>query len=712
VPIGKVVLSKIEFSLIEESGTGSLTKVEAFISPDGIVEVQGKKIEFIGEPELKLVSGEITGDASKINEIAVFGKIKTKTGEYSLLFVENKNPYVAYGSTYLPATLVETEEGVKVGDTVALFDGGSLVISNEELASRGIRKYDILSVVYPNGEYYSSFYTGGDLVIPSNGYTGAFVDVEKLTPNLSESTLSQLEAAYNFISKEISKAADSFASSTLRKLTEAQVLDVSNTIVNELPSLKVLGSEELKRIVEELVDYESSGKSAEERLKEILKENDNYLKAVKASSEELVERIETVNPSLAEEVRSVALRSLEEDQSGKLTNEFLEFIKENYKDYAYAELEEAENKELEGMMNMLKLDDSSVQLTDIIPRLKDVKYYEFRNIHVEKNGLIYFGQAIEEGRYLVRATAKDGNVYKWIVETKGSNQIRVSSKYQNELKDETLDKLQLISYIPEIHFPREFSVSGHSLYLDLFRKTLTIDGKEVKIVSFEENPYFRAHKFSIKVETNLKSIRGAEIVFMFYEDETVEFYTSSSNVYPICDLSFEPGSVLTITYSLGKSRTEQAVVPLKPKPLQKRTPIELGELSVDVEGKNYVGISEALKKVFGYDNFKMLQEEIENDEAGLLVKFDDGSDAYCRSPKPVVHVPKGAKKIVAVEIFPAEKTGEDIIDDEIREHINQYEIGKERGDQGKMDYELGEIGEGIAKKDLISRMKEKESLST
>jgi hypothetical protein len=710
VPIGKVVLSKIEFSLIEKSGTGSLTKVKAFLSPDGIVEVQGKKIEFIGEPELKLVSGELIEDSSKINEIAVFGKIKTKTKEYSILFVENKNPYVAYGGTYLPAALVETEEGVKVGDTVALFDGGSLVISNEELASRGIRKYDIVSVVYPNGEYYSSFYTGGDLVIPSNGYTGVFVDLEATKPNLSESTLSQLEAAYNFISKEISKeAADSFASSTLRKLTEAQVLDVSSTIANELPSLKVLGSEELKRIVEELVEYESNGKSAEEKLKEILKENDNYLKAVKASSEELVERIETVNPSLAEEVRSVALRSLEEDSSGKLTNEFLEFIRENYKDYAYAELEEAENKELEGMMSMLKLDDSSVQLTDIIPRLKNVKYYEFRNAYVEKAGRkIFLGQSVEEGRYLVRATTKDGRVYEWIVETTGSKRIWVSSEYYDELKGETLDKLQLISYIPEIHFPKEFSVSGHSLYLDLFRKTLTIDGREVKIVNFEENPYFRAHKFSIKVETNLKSIRGAEIVFMFYEDETVELYISSE-VHLIYDLSFEPGNVLTITYSHGESGTKQAVVPLEPKELKLRTPIELGELSVDVEGKDSVRISEALKKVFGYDNFKTLQEEIENDEAVLLVKFDDGSVAYSKSPELDVHVPEGAKKIVAVEIFPAEKTEEDIIN-KIMKDVDEYEKAKEEGNQGEMNDKLGEIGEGIAEIRL-NKQEERERIS-
>jgi len=709
VPIGKVVLSKIEFSLIEKSRTGSLTKLKAFLSPDGVVEVHGKKIEFIGEPELKLVSGELIEDSSKINEIAVFGKIKTKTGEYSLLFVENKNPYVAYGSTYLPATLVETEEGVKVGDTVVLFDGGSLVISNEELASRGIRKYDIVSVVYPNGEYYSSFYTGGDLVIPSNGYTGAFVDIEATTPNLSTSTLSQLEAAYNFISKEVSKeAADSFASSTLRKLTEAQVLDVSSTIVNELPSLRVLGSEELRKIVEELVDYESNGKSAEEKLKEILKDNDNYLKAVKASSEELVERIEITNPGLAEEIKSIALRSLEEDPSGKLTNEFLEFIKENYKDYAYTELEEAENKELEGMMSMLKLDDSSVQLADIIPKLKDVKYYELRNVHVQEvEAKIFLGQAVESGRYFVKAE-ENGKIYEWTTEIESTMYIRVPSRYVDELRGKNLEKLQLVSYIPEVHFPKDYSLFGHELKLNLAKNTLQIDGREIKILEVVGSWQSKAHGFSTVVKTSLKSIEGASIVLAFYEDGDISLY--GVEAHTIHNLEIEPGDLLVITYATkDTSRLGQSIIPLEPKELKLRTSIELGELSVDVEGKDNIKISEALKKVFGYDNFKTLQEEIENNEAGLLVKFDDGSAAYCRNPRLSVHVPEGAKKIVAVEIWPVGKTREDIIN-KIMKYVNLYENAKEEGNQGEMNDKLGKIGEGVAEIRL-NEQDEKERIS-
>ncbi|NHV07208.1 MAG: hypothetical protein HA495_07710, partial [Thaumarchaeota archaeon] len=326
----------------------------------------------------------------------------------------------------------------------------------------------------------------------------------------------------------------------------------------------------------------------------------------------------------------------------------------------------------------------------------------------ESGGKIALGQVIEEGRYLVRATTKDGRVYEWIVETTGSKRIWVSSEYYDELKGETLDKLQLISYIPEIHFPREFSVSGHNLYLDLFRKTLTIDGREVKIVNFEENPQSRARKFGIKVETNLKSLRGTEIDFMFYDDGTVDFYINDP--YRIHSLNIEPGNILVIDYG-RESINFQAEAPIEPKELQKRTPIELGELSIDVEGKEEVGIGNVLIKVFGYDNFKTLQAEIENDEAGLLVKFDDGSDAYSRSPKPVVHVPKGAKKIVAVEIFPSEKTEEDIIN-KIMKDVDKYENAKKQLEEkmksgsideekkkeleGEMNNALGKIGEGIA----------------
>jgi hypothetical protein len=159
----------------------------------------------------------------------------------------------------------------------------------------------------------------------------------------------------------------------------------------------------------------------------------------------------------------------------------------------------------------------------------------------------------------------------------------------------------------------------------------------------------------------------------------------------------------------GESGTEQAVVPLEPKELKLRTPIELGELSVDVERKEKVNFANVLKKVFGYDNFKTLQEEIENDEALLLVKFDDGSVAYSKSPELNVRVPEGAKKIVAVEIFPAEKTEEDIIN-KIMKDVDEYEKAKEEGNQGKMDYELGKIGEGIAEKRL-NEQDERERIS-
>jgi hypothetical protein len=410
---------------------------------------------------------------------------------------------------------------------------------------------------------------------------------------------------------------------------------------------------------------------------------------------------------------------LSEEHSIKLLN-----ILAKYYEYGGEEWEEKAGEFVRSLKTLSKgdlstaikivdwLDDlSSEQLADAIPKLANIRYYEISDAYVEESGeKISLGQAIEEGRYLVRATTKDGRVYEWIVETTGSKRIWVSSEYYDELKNEILDRLQLISYIPEIHFPKEFSVSGHNLKLDFARKTLLIDGREVKIVNFEDIGRSKVRGFSIKIETNLKSIRGAEIDFMFYEDRTVELYIGSE-VHLIYDLSFEPGNVLTITYLYGESGTRQAVVPLEPKELKLRTPIELGELSVDVEGKDSVRISEALKKVFGYDNFKTLQEEIENDEAGLLVKFDDGSVAYSKSPELDVHVPEGAKKIVAVEIFPAEKTEEDIIN-KIMKDVDEYEntrkqledkmksgeISKEDENElkGEMNDKLGEIGEGIA----------------
>jgi len=421
---------------------------------------------------------------------------------------------------------------------------------------------------------------------------------------------------------------------------------------------------------------------------------------------------------------------LSEEHSIKLLN-----ILAKYYEYGGEEWEEKAGEFVRSLKTLSKgdlstaikivdwLDDlSSEQLADAIPKLANIRYYEISDAYVEESGeKISLGQAIEEGRYLVRATTKDGKVYEWIVETTGSDRIWVSSEYYDELKGETLDKLQLISYIPEIHFPKEFSVSGHNLYLDLFRKTLLIDGREVKIVNFEENPH-RIRKFGIKIETNLKSLRGTEIAFMFYDDGTVDFYINDP--YRIHSLDIEPGNILVIDYGGGPSEDFQAVAPLEPKPLQVGTPIELGELSVDVEGKEEVNVMSVLKKVFGYDNFKTLQEEIENGEVGVILKFDNKLSAFCRDPDfKNIRVPEGAKKMIAVKVYPLikevdiEKVSEEIANGEI-EYVTEYKNIKEEIESGKLNEEakkrlegkivdlLGEIGEVIANVELNKRKKE------
>ncbi|MGB9760842.1 MAG: hypothetical protein ACPLZG_13515, partial [Thermoproteota archaeon] len=206
---------------------------------------------------------------------------------------------------------------------------------------------------------------------------------------------------------------------------------------------------------------------------------------------------------------------------------------------------------------------------------------------------------------------------------------------------------------PEVHFPKDYALFGHSLKLDLAKKTLLIDGRNVKILDIVDAGKPKAHGFGIIVKTSLKSIDGGDISFVFYEDGDISLYSAEART--IYNLEIEPGNLLVITYAAKNNRPGESIIPLEPKELKVRTPIELGELSVDVEGKGSIRISEALKKVFGYDNFKTLQEEVESNEVGLLLKFDDGSTAYCRTPKFSVHVPEGEKKIVSIEIQPIKK---------------------------------------------------------
>ncbi|MGC9015103.1 MAG: hypothetical protein ACP5KW_12070, partial [Thermoproteota archaeon] len=329
--------------------------------------------------------------------------------------------------------------------------------------------------------------------------------------------------------------------------------------------------------------------------------------------------------------------------------------------------------------------------------------YEFSNMYVEKKGEVYLRQVIGEGRYFVRATTEDGKAYEWVVETKGSDYVRVPSRY-SELEGKNLEKLQLISYILEVHFPKEFSTYGHNLNLDFSRKTLLIDGRKVKIDSFEDTGQSRSHGYSIKVETNLKSTKGAKVVFTFYEDGTVDFYTDGT--YLIHSLNIEPGNILVVDYG-ERSISHQSIIPLEPKELKTNTLIELGELSINVEGKKGIKVSEALKKVFGYDNFKELQEKIKSDDFGLILKFDNGRAAFCRSPEFTIHVPEGAKEIVAVKVWSIRPVSTEEITKKLAERIkfwaDQYESAMT---QQQRNWYIGKIGEEVTVAKLSEQKEE------
>jgi len=371
--------------------------------------------------------------------------------------------------------------------------------------------------------------------------------------------------------------------------------------------------------------------------------------------ENFLERVSKSDPRLSKELKNIFQRVLENDPTGILVKSFLNFIESKYLLKGVGEVELKEKcKTLEGLIDVLKLNDaSSEQLAKVIPKLTNIRYYELSDVHVQEvEAKIFLGQVVESGRYFVRAEG-DGKIYEWTTEIESTMYIRVPSRYVDELRGKNLEKLQLVSYIPEAHFPKDYSLFGHELKLNLAKNTLQIDGREIKILEVVGSWQSKAHGFGLIVKTNLKSIEGGEVNFAFYEDRDVSLYSAEARA--IHNLKIEKGNLLVITYATKNNMLGESIIPLEPKELKLRTPIELGELSVDVERKNNVKVSEALKKVFGYDNFKTLQEEIENDEAGLLVKFDDGSVAYCRNPRLSVHVPEEAKKIVAVEIQSAKK---------------------------------------------------------
>ena len=116
------------------------------------------------------------------------------------------------------------------------------------------------------------------------------------------------------------------------KLTDTQALDIANTILRNLESLKAFSNEELKELVRKVAEYVKKGDTAEEALKKAMKEYKDILSleiAIVAFSKVISD------PELATEVMKL-LRHIKDTAGSGAAAWLLEFFGRNYLRDAYS----------------------------------------------------------------------------------------------------------------------------------------------------------------------------------------------------------------------------------------------------------------------------------------------------------------------------------------------------------------------------------------
>ncbi|MGB9760255.1 MAG: hypothetical protein ACPLZG_10555, partial [Thermoproteota archaeon] len=191
--------------------------------------------------------------------------------------------------------------------------------------------------------------------------------------------------------------------------------------------------------------------------------DDNIKKLVSFEGEENYEDKIKELEKVGELGLDAAEASLNEEHSIKLLNVLAKYYKCGGEDWEEEASEFVKNLKAvsKGDLNFaIKIVDwldglSGEQLADAIPKIRNIRYYEFSNVHVQEvEAKVFLREEVEEGRYFARATTEDGEVCEWITEIGSTRYMRVPSRYADELRGKTLEKLQLFSYIPEVHFPK------------------------------------------------------------------------------------------------------------------------------------------------------------------------------------------------------------------------------------------------------------------
>jgi hypothetical protein len=285
---------------------GKLSMDRGILGMDGSIRFGDGMVLRLEDPSVMLVPNENPLETGELNKMLLGGRI----GGTSIVVGEDGIAKAFYGGSYLPATISASSLGLQLG-LLAKPSGETLMITQADLAQRGMADPGLLNVFYPNGETSTIIYTGKDLQAPLFSYSsGAFVGIQAVETRIVwtsvdkrtfyEQITSVSELLGNILGKDFKEGL--LEAILLNGLTDSQALDVVNTLAKNVEWLKTLSGEKRIELVRKITEYVKKGDTAEEAVEKAKRESEEYVKSIKNEITEFCSSISTYDAQLAKEV--------------------------------------------------------------------------------------------------------------------------------------------------------------------------------------------------------------------------------------------------------------------------------------------------------------------------------------------------------------------------------------------------------------------------
>jgi len=640
-------------------------------------------------------SSDIGYSGVELNKMVLSTSIKGQR----VLFVEGTAPLVAYGGSYLPAVILEEKSGLRVGE-LALPSGDSLLLSETSLAKMGVQE-GLVEIIYPNRETYIGIYTGGSFQAPLFSYSsGAFVGIQAVETRIVWTSMGQREfyAQVASVSELLGSMfgrgfkEELVETVLLNGLTDAQALDVVNTLARNVEWLKTLSSRGRTELVRRITDYVAKGETAEEAIERARKESEEFVKSLELETLEFYNSIS--DAQLANEVLSL-IRHIQERLGAEAARWLLTVLQRVYAEALKSTMgdrEFASNRLRSVVEEAFKYPESIAQgcaLSSAIVKelmqtgtdLLTPKHFS-EGVSVWSGGYIRIEKKIEPGLYWIIAKENGKILATWTWRTvEGSSLVHVPSDKVDILKGKVFD-LEIYPYKWELYFPKEFDAYDYHFEIDPWRNTLRIDKDGEKYTIPFNNPRIKESTprgVALVVETSLRSTRYGTLLILEFFEKGMGFSVveKSGYAHPIESFEIRDGLVEIL------HENEVFKAPLNPKELRYGK-IEL-ERPIDLSDLEYgTSLVVLLRERFRYGDVEELRENLKTEREILRLYWDNGKVTYCANEILGIKIPGGTKKIVAIErarIMEVEKFVFDVV----------------RAEESTRDHYTGRAGEAIVR---------------